>query len=80
MCQQDNGRFKDEDDRQQLDAFLDLAESVACVQPLHRAIHLQLGHAQIHRLSRHAISGGAGSKMCGVDTHDEHAAPAYNGG
>jgi len=50
VSEQDDGRLEDEDDRQNLDGLLDLAERVAGVEPLDRAVHLQLGHAQIHRL------------------------------
>ena len=48
--QQNDGRLEDEHDRQQLDSFLDLAERVAGVEPLHSTVHLQLGHAQVHSL------------------------------
>jgi len=47
---QDDGGLEDEDDGQYLDVLLDLSESVAGVQPLDRAVHLQLRHAQVHRL------------------------------
>lgn len=46
-----NARPEHKHDVLQLQSFLDLAEAVTQITPLHRTIHLQLTHTQVHRLS-----------------------------